>query len=281
MKRKPDWLKVKLQGSGLSERVKKTLADLDLNTVCTEANCPNRMECYEKGTATFMILGKNCTRNCTFCNVSRGIPDIVNEKEAENVARAVDQLGLRHAVITSVTRDDLPDQGAQQFVKIVQKIRKLNKKITIELLIPDLQGKRELLDLIIDSKPDVLNHNLETVPELYDKVRPMANFKTSLEVIRYFKERDPEIISKSGLMLGLGEKNDQVLFALDKLAKVDCDILTLGQYLQPSAKHYPVYEYVQPETFDYYKEKALEMGFKQVSSAPLVRSSYYAEDLTF
>lgn len=281
MKRKPDWLKVKLQGSGLSERVKKTLADLDLNTVCTEANCPNRMECYEKGTATFMILGKNCTRNCTFCNVSRGIPDIVNEKEAENVARAVDQLGLRHAVITSVTRDDLPDQGAQQFVKIVQKIRKLNKKITIELLIPDLQGKRELLDLIIDSKPDVLNHNLETVPELYDKVRPMANFKTSLEVIRYFKERDPEIISKSGLMLGLGEKTDQVLFALDKLAKVDCDILTLGQYLQPSAKHYPVYEYVLPETFDYYKEKALEMGFKQVSSAPLVRSSYYAEDLTF
>lgn len=279
--RKPDWLKVKIQGSGVSESVRKTLADLELNTVCTEANCPNRMECYEKGTATFMILGRNCTRNCTFCNVSRSLPDPVNEMEAKNIALAVSKLGLRHAVITSVTRDDLPDQGAGQFVKVVQEIRKINSKVTIELLIPDLQGKKELLDLVIDAQPDVLNHNLETVPELYDRVRPMADFEGSLEVIRYFKERDPQMISKSGLMLGLGEKEDQMLAALKRLAETSCDILTLGQYLQPSPKHFPVVEYVKPEVFDFYKEKAYEMGFKQVSSAPLVRSSYYAEDLSF
>lgn len=279
--RKPDWLKVKIQGSGVSESVRKTLADLELNTVCTEANCPNRMECYEKGTATFMILGRNCTRNCTFCNVARSLPDPVNEMEAQNIALAVSKLGLRHAVITSVTRDDLPDQGAGQFVKVVQEIRKINSKVTIELLIPDLQGKKELLDLVIDAQPDVLNHNLETVPELYDRVRPMADFEGSLEVIRYFKERDPQMISKSGLMLGLGEKEDQMLAALKRLAETSCDILTLGQYLQPSPKHFPVVEYVKPEVFDFYKEKAYEMGFKQVSSAPLVRSSYYAEDLSF
>lgn len=278
--RKPDWLKVKIQGSGISEGVRKTLADLELNTVCTEANCPNRMECYEKGTATFMILGRNCTRNCTFCNVARALPDPVNEKEPQNIAKAVNKLGLRHAVITSVTRDDLPDQGAGQFVKVVEEIRKANKKITIELLIPDMQGKKELLDLIIASHPDVLNHNLETVPELYDKVRPMADFERSLQVIKYFKDKDPQMISKSGLMLGLGEREEQLLSALERLAETGCDILTLGQYLQPSPKHYPVLEYVKPETFDFYKEKAYKMGFKQVSSAPLVRSSYYAEDLS-
>lgn len=277
--RKPDWLKVKLQGSAVSNRVKGTLEELGLNTVCTEANCPNRMECYERGTATFMILGRNCTRNCTFCNVSRNTPDEVNFDEAKKVALAVNKLGLKHAVITSVTRDDLLDQGAGQFVKVVEEIRKINKNVTIELLIPDLQGKKELLDLIIESKPDILNHNVETIPELYGEVRPMANFDRSVEVIRYFKEKDPQMITKSGIMLGLGEKEAQVLEVINKLAQVKCDILTIGQYLQPSSKHITVKEYVRPEIFEYYKEKAYEVGFKNVSSAPLVRSSYHAEDL--
>jgi len=277
--RKPEWLKVKLQGSAISNRVKGTLEELGLNTVCTEANCPNRMECYERGTATFMILGRNCTRNCTFCNVSRNIPDEVNLEEPRKVAEAVKRLGLRHAVITSVTRDDLPDQGAMQFVKVVEEIRKINNKVTIELLIPDLQGKRDLLDLIIEAKPDILNHNVETIPELYNEVRPMADFERSIEVIRYFKEKDPEMLTKSGIMLGLGEREEQILEVIEKLAQVKCDILTIGQYLQPSSMHIEVKEYVKPEIFEYYKEKAYEAGFRNVSSAPLVRSSYHAEDL--
>lgn len=279
--RKPDWLKVKLQGSGVSEKVRTTLKDLELNTVCTEANCPNKMECYERGTATFMILGRNCTRNCTFCNVSRELPELVNPDEPKKVAEAIKRLGLKHAVITSVTRDDLTDQGAEQFVKVVNEIRRVNDKVRIELLIPDMQGNRKLLDKIIESKPDILNHNVETVPELYNEVRPMANFERSVEVIRYFKEKGPKMITKSGMMLGLGEKKVEVLSVFEKLVKANCDILTLGQYLQPSSSHIAVKEYVKPEIFDYYKEKAYEIGFKKVASAPLVRSSYHAEDFNF
>lgn len=277
--RKPEWLKVKLQGSGVSEKVRKTLKDLELNTVCTEANCPNKMECYERGTATFMILGRNCTRNCTFCNVSRNMPDKVNLDEPGKVAKAVNRLGLKHAVITSVTRDDLEDQGAEQFVKVVEEIRKINDKVTIELLIPDMQGNKDLLDKILDSQPDILNHNVETVPELYHEVRPMADFERSVDVIRYFKEKDPLMITKSGMMLGLGETQEQVLQVIYKLADAGCDILTLGQYLRPSVHHIEVKEYIRPEIFDYYKEKAYEAGIKNVASAPLVRSSYHAEDL--
>jgi len=279
--RKPDWLKVKLQGGGVTAKVRKTLEDLQLNTVCTEANCPNKMECYERGTATFMILGRNCTRNCTFCNVSRNLPDQVNLEEPFKVAEAVKRLGLKHAVITSVTRDDLPDQGAGQFVKVVEEIRKATPNVTIELLIPDMQGKRDLLDIIIFSQPDILNHNVETVPGLYSEVRPMADFERSVEVISYFKEKDSQMITKSGMMLGLGETEKEVLEAIERLAAANCDILTLGQYLQPSDKHIKVKEYVKPEVFDYYKEKAYEAGFKLVASAPLVRSSYHAEDFKF
>lgn len=279
--RKPDWLKVKLQGGGVTAKVRKTLEDLQLNTVCTEANCPNKMECYERGTATFMILGRNCTRNCTFCNVSRNLPDQVNLEEPFKVAEAVKRLGLKHAVITSVTRDDLPDQGAGQFVKVVEEIRKATPNVTVELLIPDMQGNRNLLDMIIMSQPDILNHNVETVPGLYNEVRPMADFERSVEVIKYFKKKDPEMITKSGMMLGLGETEKEVLEVIDKLVKAKCDILTLGQYLQPSSEHIEVKEYVKPEVFDYYKEKAYEAGFKNVASAPLVRSSYHAEDLKF
>lgn len=279
--RKPDWLKVKLQGGGVTAKVRKTLEDLQLNTVCTEANCPNKMECYERGTATFMILGRNCTRNCTFCNVSRNLPDQVNLEEPFKVAEAVKRLGLKHAVITSVTRDDLPDQGAGQFVKVVEEIRKATPNVTVELLIPDMQGNRNLLDMIIQSQPDILNHNVETVPGLYNDVRPMADFERSVEVIKYFKDKDPQMITKSGMMLGLGETEKEVLEVIDKLVEAKCDILTLGQYLQPSSEHIEVKEYVKPEVFAYYKEKAYEAGFKNVASAPLVRSSYHAEDLKF
>lgn len=279
--RKPDWLKVKLQGGGVTAKVRKTLEDLQLNTVCTEANCPNKMECYERGTATFMILGRNCTRNCTFCNVSRKIPDPVNLEEPVKVAEAVKRLALKHAVITSVTRDDLPDQGAGQFVRVVEEIRKATPNVTVELLIPDMQGNRNLLDMIIMSQPDILNHNVETVPGLYNEVRPMADFERSVEVIKYFKDKDPQMITKSGMMLGLGETEKEVLEVIDKLVEAKCDILTLGQYLQPSSEHIEVKEYVKPEVFAYYKEKAYEAGFKNVASAPLVRSSYHAEDLKF
>ena len=277
--RKPEWIRTKLQGGIVSNQVKATIADLSLNTVCDEASCPNRMECFERGTATFMILGRNCTRNCTFCNVTREEPDEVNELEPENIGKAVAKLKLNHAVITSVTRDDLEDQGANQFRMVVEEIRKTSPNVSIELLIPDMRGDKDLIDIIIDSEPDVLNHNVETVPELYDKVRPMAIFDRSIEVLHYVKQTKPYMSTKSGVMLGLGETKEQVIEVLRRLREVDCDMLTLGQYLQPSTSHIPVVEYITPEQFDEYKEIALEMGFKRVASAPLVRSSYYAEDL--
>jgi lipoic acid synthetase len=278
---KPEWLRVKLQGGKETQKVKVLLSELSLNTVCQEANCPNQMECYNKGTATFMILGRNCTRNCTFCNVTRLAPDPVDENEPEKVAEAVAKLGLKHAVITSVTRDDLEDQGASQFAAVVRAIRKKTSNVIIELLIPDLQGRKDLLDIILRSEPDILNHNVETVPELYGKVRPMANFERSLSVLAYSKEKAPHLKTKSGIMLGLGETPEQVKVALLALRKVNCDILTLGQYLQPSPQHIDVVEYVHPNQFEAYKEMALAMGFKSVASSPLVRSSYHAEQMNF
>jgi len=276
--RKPEWIRVKMQGGDVSNKVDALLSDLSLNTVCDEANCPNRMECFARGTATFMILGRNCTRNCTFCNVTREMPEEVNPKEPENVAKAVDKLGLKHAVITSVTRDDLEDQGANQFAKVVEEIRKTNPNVTIELLIPDMQGNEELIDIIINAEPNILNHNVETVPELYDEVRPMAIFERSIELLNYVKKKKPDMKTKSGIMLGLGETKEQVIDVFKRSREVDCDMLTLGQYLQPTTKHIPVVEYITPQQFDEYKEIALSMGFKRVASAPLVRSSYYAED---
>ncbi len=276
--KKPEWIRVKMQGGTATNKVNSLISDLSLNTVCNEANCPNRMECYERGTATFMILGRNCTRNCTFCNVTREMPDKLNTMEPENVAKAVAKLGLKHAVITSVTRDDLEDQGANQFAKVVEEIRKTTPNVTIELLIPDMQGNKKLIDIILDSEPNILNHNVETVPELYDEVRPMAIFERSIELLRYVKEAKPKMKTKSGMMLGLGETKEQVIDVFKRLREVDCDMLTLGQYLQPTTSHIPVVEYITPEQFDEYKEIASSMGFKRVASAPLVRSSYYAED---
>ncbi len=276
--RKPEWIRVKMQGGDTSNKVSSLISDFSLNTVCEEANCPNRMECFERGTATFMILGRNCTRNCRFCNVTHKMPDKVNPKEPVNIAKAVEKLNLKHTVITSVTRDDLEDQGANHFANVVKEIRKRTPDVSIELLIPDMQGNKELIDIIIDTEPNILNHNVETVPELYDKVRPMAIFDRSIEVLDYVKKKKPNMKTKSGIMLGLGETKEQVIEALERLREVDCDMITLGQYLQPTTSHIPVVEYVTPEKFDEYGEIALSMGFKKVASAPLVRSSYYAED---
>lgn len=280
VERKPEWLRAKkVERKFLNtNKVEGIIEKLNLNTVCREANCPNRLECHSRGTATFMILGRNCTRNCTFCNVEKKIPDALDLLEPKRVAEAIKELGLKHAVITSVTRDDLKDQGAGQFKNVVLEIRKAAPGVTVELLIPDMQGRENLLDIIMSSKPDVLNHNVETVPELYSTVRPMANFERSLSVIRYVKDNYPEAVTKSGMMLGLGETKEQVLSAIKKIKEAGCDVLTLGQYLRPSERHIEMKEYVKPEVFDFYKEKALEMGFKSVASSPLVRSSYHAEE---
>lgn len=274
--RKPEWLKIKLDNTNKVESVKGMLNRLSLNTVCQEANCPNKIECFGKKTATFMILGRICSRNCTFCNVTKGTMDPVDPNEPANVAKAVAELNLKHVVITSVTRDDLPDGGAEQFRRVVEEIRKLKQEITIELLIPDLQGSQEALANVIDSKPDILNHNIETVLRLYPEVRPRADYLRSLELLRNVKELDSEILTKSGIMVGLGEKTDEVIKVFKDLREYGCDMLTVGQYLAPSKQHHPIIEYITPEQFAQYKEMALELGFKYVASGPLVRSSYHA-----
>lgn len=275
--KKPKWLQLRVQSDANTVNVKNLIKDLHLHTVCNEANCPNRMECFARRTATFMILGRNCTRNCTFCNVTRNAPDPVDEKEPENVAKAVQKLQLKHAVVTSVTRDDLPDQGANQFAQIVLQIKKYNPETTIELLIPDMSGREDLLDIILQTKPDVLNHNIETIPEFYPKVRPAANFMRSISVLGYAKRQG--FNTKSGIMVGFGETETQVVNAFKELRKVDCDMLTVGQYLRPTKLHIPVTEYVTPEQFERYKDIALNLGFKRVNSGPLVRSSYHAEPI--
>ncbi|HBC95845.1 MAG TPA: lipoyl synthase [Clostridium sp.] len=276
--RKPDWLKIKIRGGESSGEVKNILKKYSLNTVCREANCPNRMECFSRKRATFMILGKNCTRNCTFCNVNKAKPERVDEREPLNIARAIDRLGLRHAVITSVTRDDLEDGGAYHFARVIEEIKKLKKNITIEVLIPDFKGDRCALKKVVDAKPDVINHNVETAPRLYKDVRPMAIYERSLNLLNDVKELDGSIFTKSGFMLGLGEEREDVIGLLKDLRKVDCDIVTIGQYLAPSSKHHPVEEYVHPSVFEEYRKIGLELGFKYVASSPLVRSSYRAEE---
>ncbi|WKY49197.1 lipoyl synthase [Eubacteriaceae bacterium ES3] len=280
-KKKPDWLKVQFKSTPEMKTVKNLISDLSLNTICLEANCPNRVECYNRKTATFMILGRNCTRNCTFCNVTKNEPDPVDQDEARRIGEAVKNLGLRHAVITSVTRDDLPDQGAKQFAQVVYEIRKASPETRIELLIPDMQGQEELIDIVLDSEPDFLNHNIETIARLYGRVRPTASYQRSLDVIRYAKQTRPDLKTKSGMMLGLGETEAEVIETMNDLIEYGCDILTLGQYLQPSKEHLEIEEYISPNQFDDYKKIALELGFKSVASAPLVRSSYHADELDF
>lgn len=277
--RKPEWLRRKIQGSHVSSEVYNVIDELSLNTVCKEANCPNKMECFNRSTATFMILGKVCTRNCTFCNVTKGEPETVDHEEPCKVAAAVSKLKLKHAVITSVTRDDLPDGGAGQFAEVVNEIRKLKQQISVEVLIPDFDGDEAALEKVISSKPDIINHNIETVPELYSRVRPMANYARSLELLKIVKEKDATILTKSGIMLGLGETEEAVVKVMKDLRNVDCDIITIGQYLAPSSKHHPVIEYIHPDIFEKYKTIGVELGFKNVVSAPLVRSSYHADEV--
>lgn len=278
--KKPSWIRTPIQKGPNTGKVKELISELNLNTVCLEANCPNKMECYSRKTATFMILGRNCTRNCTFCNVTKETPQEVDPDEPRRVALAVETLGLKHAVITSVTRDDLVDQGSGQFAKVVQAIRRLTPNVTIELLIPDFQGHEDALESVLVTMPDVLNHNIETVPSLYQKIRPMADYNQSLRVIQYVKSHYPKIKTKSGMMLGLGETPQEVEQTMKDLYAHGCDILTLGQYLQPSKDHVELIRYITPEEFAQYKTTALNIGFKSVASAPLVRSSYHADALT-
>ncbi|MFZ7131461.1 MAG: lipoyl synthase [Eubacteriales bacterium] len=273
--RRPDWLKVSINGSKTHE-VNETLRTLHLNTVCEEANCPNRIECYGKKTATFMILGKNCTRNCTFCNVDKNVPSQVDSKEPDHIAQAVKSMGMKHVVVTSVTRDDLKDGGAGHFAEVVEAIKRDNQGVTIEVLIPDFRGSENSLRRVAIAQPEIINHNLETINRLYSRVRPMANYNQSLQVLYNTKKINAKIITKSGIMLGLGEEYQEVIQLMEDIRSVDCDILTIGQYLAPSSKHHPVIEYVHPDMFNQYKEEALKLGFKYVASAPLVRSSYNA-----
>ncbi len=248
----------------------------NLNTVCHEAACPNIGECWQKKHATFMILGDTCTRACAFCNVKTGKPKELDLQEPERVAKATKHLGLKHVVITSVDRDDLADGGAQHFANTISAIREHNPNTTIEILTPDFLRKEGADQIIIKSKPDIFNHNLETVPSLYRKVRPGARYFNSLDLLKKIKQADSTIFTKSGLMVGLGEQRDEILQVMDDLRVVGVDFITIGQYLQPTPKHYQIVEYVSEETFEYYKSQALARGFKMVSSSALTRSSYHA-----
>ena len=275
MERKPEWLRVRYNREAVEE-VAELMRDLKLKTVCKEANCPSLGECYRKHTATFMILGSVCTRNCRFCNVATGRPLPPDPDEPDNVALAAKKLGLRHVVLTCSTRDDLADGGAEQFSKTVRAVRRECPGATVETLISDMKFNTDALDVVIASHPDVLNHNVETVKELQKAVRPQAGYERSLGVLRYCKEKDPSLLTKTGFMVGLGETEEQISVLMDDILATGCDILTIGQYLQPSPEHYPLARYATPEDFARYKELALSKGFRHVASAPLARSSYRA-----
>lgn len=274
--RKPEWLKIKKGEMRDIREVERMLAANQLHTVCREANCPNRMECFGNKTATFLIMGPNCTRGCRFCNVTKEAPLCLDPDEPANVAKAVVELGLRHAVVTSVTRDDLADGGAAHFVAVIQAIREASPGTSVEVLIPDLRGNWEALEVIMNAHPDILNHNVETIERLYPEIRPEAEYARSLELLKRAKTMLPDILTKSGLMLGLGETEEEVLKLLKDLRAHEVDLVTIGQYLPPSAAHYPVKEYVHPEVFESLAAKGMAMGFQDVSSGPLVRSSYNA-----
>ena len=277
---KPEWLRRKLPDPEALSKMRNLLKRHGLNTVCQEALCPNQGECFGQGTATFLILGKTCTRNCTFCAIpTEERPPAPDPDEPRRIAQASAELGLKHVVITSVTRDDLDDGGASHFARTVRALRDHNPEIIVEVLIPDFQGSAEDLKTVMDSEPDILNHNLETVPRLYPEVRPQAVYRRSLELLKRAREMSPARITKSGLMLGLGEEKEEVLRVMADLRKVSCDLLTLGQYLRPSGKHHPVARYVTPREFDELRLEGEKMGFKAVFSAPLVRSSFHAAEV--
>ncbi|MCS6885499.1 MAG: lipoyl synthase [Acidobacteriota bacterium] len=279
---KPPWLKIRFTGDANYHSVRHLVEDLSLHTVCQEARCPNIFECFSNRTATFMILGGVCTRHCGFCAVSKGKPMEVDLEEPRHVAEAVKRLGLRHAVITSVNRDDLPDGGASHFVETIRWVRKLNEGCRVEVLIPDFCGNWQALAEVMSAKPDVLNHNTETVPRLYRRVRPDARYERSLELLKRAASyrKDYPVVTKSGIMCGLGETREELLQTMSDLRSVDCDVLTLGQYLRPTMRHLPVERFYTPQEFAELKAIGLEMGFKHVEAGPLVRSSYHAHEHT-
>lgn len=279
LKRKPEWLKVKIENPKNLNHVNTLIRSLNLNTVCHGANCPNRLECFSKKTATFMILGSICSRHCRFCNIESGklMPPDLNEPF--RVAQAVKELELKHAVITSVTRDDLPDGGASLFADTIKAIHDISPDTIIEVLIPDFKGDYNALKVVMDAKPHIINHNVETISRLYDTIRPEADYEQSLTLLKRIKSYDPTIFSKSGFMLGLGENKEEILTLIENLKKVHVDILTIGQYLPPSEYHAPLIEYVHPDQFIEYGKYATKIGILSVASSPLVRSSYNALDV--
>ncbi|MDD4466033.1 MAG: lipoyl synthase [Dehalococcoidales bacterium] len=278
-KRLPDWFRQRMPRAGEMADVSSVLADLKLNTVCQSAICPNMCQCFARKTATFMIMGNICTRNCTFCAIAKGKPSELEADEPERIAAAVGRLSLKYVVITSVTRDDLSDGGAAHFAKTIEAIHSACPETLVEVLVPDFQGLSSALETVADARPAVINHNIETVPRLYKEVRPLANYHRSLDLISKIKEIDSRIVTKSGIMLGLGETREEVLEAMKDLRFSGCNLLTLGQYLAPSSQHHQVVSYVTPDEFSSYVRPGLDMGFSGVASAPLVRSSYRAVEL--
>ena len=276
--RKPPWIRVKLEAGNKIEKLKETLRENKLHTVCEEASCPNLPECFNRGTATFMIIGDICTRRCPFCDVGHGRPLALDESEPKHLAQTIQQMGLNYVVITSVDRDDLRDGGAGHFVACINETRALNPDIQIEILVPDFRGRMDIaIELMSSAPPDVFNHNLETIPDMYRKVRPGSDYQWSLDLIKNFKAAQPNVPTKSGLMLGIGESIDQVKQVLEDLHAHNCDMITLGQYLQPSLNHLPVERYVHPDEFEALREFGEELGFMHVASGPMVRSSYHAD----
>lgn len=274
-RRKPEWLKIKLPKGFKTSQVVGLLNEKGLHTICSSGMCPNRGECWGNGTATFMIGGNICTRNCKFCNVPSGRPKPLDKSEISDIVESVKSLGLRHVVITSVDRDDLPDLGAGHWAEMIRSLKRECPGVTMEVLIPDFQGREQLIDMVIAEKPDVISHNLETVRRLTPAVRTWATYDNSLKVIK--RIADSGIRSKSGIMLGLGETREEILETMDDLRAVGCEVMTIGQYLQPSKENYPLQEYVHPDTFAEYAEIGRKKGFRHIESAPMVRSSYHAE----
>ena len=278
IQRKPDWIRVKISNSSIYNETKEIVKSNNLHTVCEEAGCPNISECWSKRHATFMIMGDTCTRACAFCNVKTGLPNALDRKEPVRIAKATNDLNLKHVVITSVDRDDLEDGGAEHFTQTILEIKKLNPNTSIEILTPDFLRKGDVYKKIILAKPDVFNHNIETVPSNYTKVRPGSRYFQSINLLKEVKDYDDKIFTKSGLMLGLGESEDELYQVMDDLRCAKVDFLTLGQYLQPTDRHYPIKKFIPPEDFEKYKKIAYSKGFLLVSSSPMTRSSYHADD---
>jgi lipoic acid synthetase len=277
--RLPVWFKKHFPSPVVMAGMEQLLGNLRLHTICQSAQCPNIGDCFSKHTATFLILGDICTRNCTFCAVNKGIPQPPDADEPAHLAEAVAQLSLNHVVITSVTRDDLPDGGARQFARVISFLKKQSTSLTVEVLVPDFRGSYTALETVVFAHPEVIGHNIETVPRLYPEVRPLADFMSSIELLRRVKEMDAGIVTKSGLMVGLGESQDEIIKAMQDLRIARCDLLTIGQYLSPSVHHHPVVRFLNPEEFAELEEKGKEMGFSGLAAAPLVRSSFQAAEL--